>query len=217
MNKGIKIGLQVVLISAIFFLGYALLKSISKPIFFNKKYEARYNVVKEKMMKIRDAEVAYQETYGKYTNNFDTLVDFIKNDSLILIKAEGSVPDSIYTKANSKLAAELRALELGLISRDTIKVSVIDSLFHNTYDIDTLKYIPFSDKGKVFQLNADIIKTLSKVEMPVFELIAHNNSYLNGLDEQLIINKNDAARDNDKFPGLIVGSLLEVSINGNWD
>ncbi len=217
MNKGVKIGLQVVLYCAIFFLGHALLKSISKPIFFNKKYEARYEVVKEKMMKVRDVEVAYQETYGKYTNNFDTLVDFIKNDSLILIKAEGSVPDSIYTKADSKLAAELRALELGLISRDTIKVSVMDSLFHEGYNIDTLKFIPFSNQEKTFQLNADIIKTLSKVEMPVFELIAHNNSYLKGLNKQLIINKNDAARDNDKFPGLVVGSLIEVSINGNWD
>ncbi len=217
MNKWLKIGLQVVFVGVIFFLGYALLGSIAKPIFFNEKYEGRYDLVKEKMIKIRDVQIAYQTNYGKYTNNFDTLVEFIRNDSLILIKAEGSVPDSIYTKATSKLEAELRALELGLISRDTIKISVMDSLFSKPYDIDTLRFIPFSSKEKTFQLNASIIKTLSKVDMPVFELKVHNNSYLTGLDEQLIINKNDAARDNEKYPGLIVGSMTEVSVNGNWD
>lgn len=222
MNDAVKSILFKVVVWAVFgtisvVVAFMLISSIAEPITFNKKYEERFEAVKQKMIKIRDAQVAYESINGKYANNFDSLVDFIKNDSLILVKAFGSVPDSIYSKATSKLNAELRALELGLISRDTSKVSVMDSLFHNNYNVDTLKFIPYSNQEEVFQMNAKIIRTLSKVDMPTFELKAHNNSFLKGLEPQLIINKNDAARDNEKWPGLIVGSLTEVSVNGNWD
>ncbi len=213
----INILLQGILYAVIGFVGFLLLKSITKPIFFNSKYDVRFELVKDKMTKIRDVQIAYQENYGKYAYSFDTLSEFIRTDSLILVKADGSVPDSIYMTATSKLEAELTAIELGIISRDTIKISVMDSLFSEPYNIDTLKFIPFSNQEKVFQLNSKIIKTLSNVEMPVFELRAHNNSFLIGLNEQLVINKNDEARDNKKWPGLIIGSLSEVSINGNWD
>jgi len=216
MNKIAKTIISIVLLVAVIFLAYKLYEEIMTPIRFEKAYNVRSEVVKEKMMKIRDAEVAFMSKYNHYTADFDSLINFIKKDSLEVIKSEGVVPDSIYLNAKNPKEAELTAIKLGIIKRDTIRISVKDSLFAK-YNVDTLAFIPYNESKEKFQLNAGTIKTLSKTIRPVFELKVHNNSFTQGLDRQLVINLNDKARDNDKFPGYIVGSMEEVSTSGNWD
>lgn len=216
MNRGIKIGINVGLLLVAVFLGYMLYKSIMKPITFKKEFEERSLLVQQKMLLIRNAEIAYLDTYDKYMGDFDTLINFIKNDSLKVVKSYGVVPDSIYLKSKSRQEAELTAIKLQIISRDTIKISVKDSLFRN-YDVDTLCFIPYTNLTEKFQLRASILKTLSNSIRPVFELKVHNNSFTKGLNEQEVINLNSAARDNDEFPGFIIGSLIEVTTAGNWD
>ncbi|MBN2662674.1 MAG: hypothetical protein JXR68_03400 [Bacteroidales bacterium] len=216
MNKGIKIGINLILVLLALGLAYKLYNSIMTPIKFKQSFEYRSEIVKDKMIKIREAEIAYLYTYQKYTSDFDTLIDFIKNDSLLIPKSTGVVPDSIYNTSTSRKEAEQRAIDLGIITRDTLKVAVKDSLFRH-YNVDTLAYVPFTNLSETFQLNATIIKTLSNATRPVFELKVHNNSFTHGLDEQQIINVNDAARDNDEFPGYLIGSMSEVTTAGNWD
>ena len=215
MNKGLKIGINVALLALVVFLAIRFYNDMMQPIHFKKKFEYRTEIVKDKMIKIRDVELAYLDQYGKFTSDFDTLINFIKSDSLKVVKAEGEVPDSLYIKYGKK-DSEIRALDLGIIKRDTIKISVRDSLFKKGI-CDTLRFIPYSNLSEEFQLQAGILTTLSKLKRPVLELKVHNNSYTKGLDEQSIINLNDAARDNQKFPGLIIGSMYEVSTSGNWD
>ncbi len=215
MSKGLKLGLTLILLLGVIFLSYKLYENIMKPIRFQKAYNQRAEIVKKKMLKIRDAEVAFFDVYGHYTGDFDSLVNFIKHDSLIVVKSSGTVPDSIYLQSKNRKEAVQKALKLGIITRDTIKVSVKDSLFRD-YDEDTLRYIPYSDPKEDFQLQAGYIKTMSKATRPVFELKVHNNSFTKGLDRQMVINLNDKARDNDEFPGFIVGSMTEVSTSGNW-
>ena len=41
------------------------------------------------------AQVAYKSVYNKYTGSFDTLIAFIKSDSLPLVKMEGRLTDSM--------------------------------------------------------------------------------------------------------------------------
>ena len=119
--------------------------------------------------------------------------------------------------SHSRREAELKALKLGLIRRDTIKIAVRDTLFKEPYDIDTLKYVPFTNLKEVFQINAGFITTQSKLQMPVFEVKVHNDTYLKGLNRQMVININDVDRENGEFPGLIMGSMTEVKTTGNWD
>ena len=188
-----------------------------QPIRFQKAYNYRSEIVKQKLLKIRDVEVAFKSKYGHYTADWDSLINFAKYDSIVVVKAYGTVPDSIYNRAKTKKEAELIALKLGIIKRDTTKIAVRDTLFKEPYDIDTLKYIPFTNQKEVFQLNAGYIKTNTGIKLPVFEVKAHNNSFLQGLNRQLIINLNDDARQNGKFPGLSVGSMTEVTTAGNWD
>mgnify|MGYP000503924556 CR=1 FL=1 len=65
-----------------------------------------------------------------FANDFPTLLGFLMNDSLQIIKSEGETPDSMI---NGKQLTDIRALELGLIKRDTFYVSAKNSIFDETY------------------------------------------------------------------------------------
>lgn len=217
MNRGIKIGLQVILIACIVGLSYMLYDSIMQPIRFEKQYKKRYQIVVERLKDIRNAQVAFKNNYGHYTADFDSLITFVKSDSLKIVRKFGSVPDSIaimYTKEE----AEKKALEYGIIRRDTVKISIIDSLFPPPYKVDSMKYVPYSGGESIFEMDATVLATLSGVNVPVFEVKAHNDIFLKGLDRQQVVNLNDEAKQMDKYPGLKVGSLTEVTNNaGNWE
>lgn len=90
------------------------------------------------------------------------------------------------------------AVEIGYLIRDTIKISVLETVFGLEYNIDSLNLIPFSTEGAKFTLEAGEIVTASKVKVQVFESI-----------------------DTDPFdPNMVlkVGSLEEATNNaGNWE
>ena len=90
------------------------------------------------------------------------------------------------------------ALDLGYLIRDTVRLSVIETVFNTNYNADSLKYVPFSKTGAVFTLAAGEIETASKVKVQVFEAV-----------------------DTDPFDPnhiLKVGSLTEATNNsGNWE
>lgn len=151
--------------------------------------------------------------HQKYTGSFDTLLSFIKTGTLPLVKMEGSLTDSMIAEGWT----ELKALQEGKIKRDTIRVSVLDSLAKNKYNVDSLKFIPFSN-GKVFEMGSGVINTLSGVKVQVFEAKALNDYFLQGLEEQEVINLNAIAFKLERYPGLKVGSLEEANNNaGNWE
>ncbi|WP_010420981.1 hypothetical protein [Anaerophaga thermohalophila] len=208
-----KTAIQIILTIAILALGYLCWESIQKPVRFNETHQMRQEKVIERLQGIREAQRAYKSVYGKFTGSFDTLINFINNDSLALIHMEGRLTDSMIEEGMT----ELRALKMGIIQRDTIYVAVKDSLFGKNFVPDSLRYVPFTNKEE-FEMEATTIKTASGVEVPVFEAKVHNNTYLKGLDEQLIINLNEEAKAYGKYPGLKVGSLTEANNSaGNWE
>jgi hypothetical protein len=199
--KSVRYIVQVVLVFVIIGLTYLIYSGIMKPINFEKERTARYEKVIERLKDIRTAEVAYKSVYRKFTGSFDTLINFLKYDSFPVEFKEGSLDDSI-------------AVAKGLIRRDTIYIPVRDSLFPEGFPFDSLRYIPHT-KDVQFDLAATIIKTASKVDVPVFEASAKNFDILNGMNRQLIINLNDIAKD---FKGLRVGNIEEANNNaGNWE
>ncbi len=205
--------IQIVLLIAIVGLAYLCYDSINSVIEFNRVHKLRTEANIEKLKDIRTAQVAYKSQYEKYTGSFDSLINFVKTDSLKLVKKEGSLSDSLIAEGWT----EEKALKLGMIKRDTILVSVLDSLFGKNYHIDSLKYVPFV-ANEEYEMGAGIVQTGSGVKVEVFEAKVHNNVYLDGLDEQEIINLNDKASKLEKYPGLKVGSLEETNNNaGNWE
>ncbi|MCQ2973221.1 MAG: hypothetical protein MJ211_00240 [Bacteroidales bacterium] len=211
-----KLIISIILGAAVIALCFCIYDSIMQPINFQKKADWRYEQTKKSLMNIRDAQVAYKSIHGKYTNNFDTLQNFVKEGSLKVIKAIGTIPDSLYDKYTRKVA-EMKAIELGIVKRDTIEIACYDSLCKDKYNLDSLRYVPLTG-GKIFQLDTAHVETASKIVVPLFEAKAHNDVYLLGLDRQEIVNKTDEAEKNGKYPGLKVGSLTEINNNaGNWE
>jgi len=205
--------IQSILGLAILIVAYLLFQSINDPIRFNREVKKRETATIQKLKDIRTAQIAYRAKYGKYTGSFDTLIDFVKFDSFPFVKAIGSISDSLFDLG----VTEKKALELGIITRDTTYVQIIDSLFKKGYAIDSLRYVPFCDTNQFFLGAAELI-TVSKVKVKVFEASVLNDILLHGLNRQLIINYSAKREKIVGFMGLKVGSL-ETSTNnsGNWE
>jgi len=208
--------IHVVLLVAIIVLGYLLWDSINKPIRFNKEKDQREAATIQRLKDIRSAQIAFRAEHNRYTADFDSLITFLKTDSFRVVQAIGSVPDSMIEELG-RVKAEKQALKEGLISRDTVKLSVKDSLFSASYYIDSLRYVPFT-KGYVFELGAGVLETGSSVKIKVFEAKVHYDILLAGMDRQLVINYKETRETITGYQGLKVGSLEEATNNaGNWE
>lgn len=206
--------LQILLFIAAVIISFFIYKSVQRPIEFEKAKKVRYDVTVERLKDIRKAEIAYKEVYGKFTGSWDTLINFISNDSVITVRKVGELTDSMVEAGIS----EKKAIQMGLITRDSSRISAIEAVFGKGYDANSLKYVPVPGEPSEFHLGATVIITGSGIGVPVFQAKAHNNVVLRGLDEQLVINLNDRSRTNEKYPGLMVGSLTETVNNaGNWE
>ena len=211
-----KTGIQVALLVAIIILGYLLWESINKPIRFNKEKNRIEAATIQRLKDIRSAQLAFRAENNRFTADFDTLINFLKTDSFRVVQAIGSVPDSMIEELG-RAKAERQALKDGLISRDTIKLSVKDSLFAAGYSIDSLRFVPFT-AGHEFEMGAGVLQTTSKVVVRVFEAKVHYDILLAKLDRQLVINYKETREKITGYPGLKVGSLDEATNNaGNWE
>lgn len=211
-----RIIIQILLIAAAAYIGYKIWDSIQTPINFDKEREARYDEVVERLKDIRDAQVAFENVHGYFSGDWDSLINFVKYDSIPKIRKIGMLTDSMMEAGLNEKTAMIK----GLIIRDTVKVNVLSEVFDENYPIDDLKYIPNSG-GEIFWLRQTIITTGSGIKVPVFEARAHNNFILAELKEdyeQEIINLNERNRKNERYPGLRVGSIEEPTNNaGNWE
>ena len=206
--------LQILLAVVAIGLAYLVVRSVQHPIEFNKAKDTRYDATIERLKDIRKAEIAFKDVHGNFTGSWDTLINFIMYDSVVNVRKIGELTDSMM-EANIN---EKKAISLGLIIRDTVRESVLGTIFSKNFDANELKYVPVPGDLSEFHLGATTILTGSGISVPVFEAKAHNNVILRGLDEQLVINLNEQARTNDKYPGLKVGSLTETINNaGNWE
>jgi hypothetical protein len=205
---------QIVLIALVIILSYWLYTSVERPLDFEKERKDRYEATIARLKDIRKAELAYKDVHGKFTGSWDTLISFVKTGKIPLVRKIGMLTDSMIEAGWT----EKQALKEGKIIRDTVRVSVLDTIFGKNYKIDEIKFIPVKDTVAQFHLGAGWVTTGSGIKVPVFEVKAHNNTILRNLDKQQIINLNESKRMNGKYPGLKVGSLEETNNNaGNWE
>ena len=183
-RKSVKITFSLIIL----ILSTLLIKIILDPIKFEKETNYRYDFIKEKLIDIRSAQLAYKEKTGQFTNDFDELIMFVKTDSFVLVQKKDTLVEYYNT-----VYRETQFKDTMLI--DTLgKVSILDSLFTKQYPIDSLAYIPPINKVK-FELRAGVINK-SKIDVPVFEA------------------KDPKPYDITK--PLVIGSMIEANLNGNW-
>ena len=205
-----KLALQAVLwILAIFF-SYKIYDSINGPINFNKTKNERYAVVINKLKLIRKAQIAYKDVNGIYSNNFDSLVKFIDNGIFTLIEKR----DSSYMEYDRTYRIDMLR-EVVVI--DTLGfVPVKDSLFKNSVAYKDFAQVPIEGIDEKFDINADIIDK-NGYRVPVFEVKVAKDVILYDQNKDLLKTENETVSvDGVNGPAIILGSLTEVSTNGNW-
>ncbi|MDF1676434.1 MAG: hypothetical protein P1U44_12025 [Vicingaceae bacterium] len=192
---------KIVFVALIAVAAYMNYDSIQSKIELEKEIKKRNKVVQERLENIRDAQIEYKKIKGEYAGDFNKLLNFLNNDSIVLVYSEGEVPDSL-------IGQEARALELGIIVRDTTKVPVREELFKENFDkvVKDMNIVPFSD-GVEFEIASGEIEK-GKVMVKVFEVKTPYKNVYNGLDL-----KNEGV-DLDAY--IAVGSMEEPTTNGNW-
>jgi len=209
-----KTALNILFSVIIVVLTYLLVQSIMKPIRFNKEKDTREAAIKERLIDIRTAQEAFKSVKGYYTGSFDTLLTFLRTDSLPLVFKRGSLTDDMIAQG---ITTEKEAVKKGLISRDTSYVPVLDSLFYKDFTVDDLRYVP-GMKDTEFQMSAGRVMTTSMVMVNVFEAYVRNDVFLGDLDRQLVANYNEQRTKITGFPGMKVGDVKEPNNNaGNWE
>ena len=205
-----KLALQAVLwILAIFF-SYKIYDSINGPINFNKTKNERYAVVINKLKLIRKAQIAHKDVNGIYSNNFDSLVKFIDNGIFTLIQKR----DSSYMEYDRTYRIDMLR---EVVVVDTLGfVPVKDSLFKNSNVYKNFATVPVKGIDAKFDINADIVDK-NGYRVPVFEVKVAKDVILHDQDKDLIKIENETVSvDGVNGPTIILGSLTEVSTNGNW-
>ncbi|MCF8380575.1 MAG: hypothetical protein K9H49_13430 [Bacteroidales bacterium] len=209
--------IQIVLGILIIVLAYFVYESIQTPIRFIKQKDIIERATITKLMEIRDAQKAYKDVNNKYTSDFDSLIYFLKTDSFSVVKAIGTIPESFIDSLGTLKKAKEAALKMGIIKRETTKVPVMDSLFSDSYPVDSIRFVPYNKQGLEFTMVADEYTTPSKLVVQVLEVSVLYSDLLKGLDPQLVVNYADERNKITKFKGLKLGSLTEGTLTGNWE
>jgi len=207
--------IQILFVLIIIVLGYLIVESIMEPIRFNQDVEQRESATIARLIDIREAQKAYKDLYKTYTGSFDTLIAFCDTGTFPVVKAIGEIPEEWLEELGFEKARE-KALKEGVISRETTKIPVMDSLFGVGYPIDSLRYVPYTE-GVTFTMESGEILTSSNLLVQVVEVSVMYDDLLAGMDEQLIVNYKDERMKIVGFEGVKFGSLEEGTLTGNWE
>ncbi|MCS6981255.1 MAG: hypothetical protein N2110_06220 [Flavobacteriales bacterium] len=189
--------LGVIFIVGSIFLAYSNYSSIQNDIRYEKEWRYRYEKVKQRLEKIREAQLAYREVNGKYCNNFEDLIHFLRTANIRVVMKIGDDEDTLAMLSKDKSRWR----------RDTVWRPVLGNKFKPAdYPLDSLRYVPFGDTSR-FVINAGFIGT-EEEKMPVFETYAHFKVFLSDLAEKYDKQIPDSV--------IRVGSMVEPTTNGNW-
>lgn len=199
-----------VLYSLSIILVFQIYNSIDAPIEFNKVKNERYQKVIERLKDIRNAQVAFKSVNGIYSDNFDSLVNFIETGQFTIIEKR----DSSYMQYDRVYRIDMLR---EVIVVDTLGfVSVKDSLFKNDNRYKDLALVPIDGIDEKFSIKADIIDK-NGYNVPVFEVKVSKDVILFDQNKDLLMQEKETVSvDGVNGPALVLGSLEDVSTNGNW-
>ncbi|HPS83255.1 MAG TPA: hypothetical protein PLA88_02985 [Bacteroidales bacterium] len=197
----LKLIIQIFLGLGVLALTYLIYSVIMSPVKFEKEHNTRKDIVVQKMKDIRTIQTMYMSMNGNYCSTFDSLIAFVKEGEMPLVKLTARPGDSTFTDP----------------IRDTVGyVSIMDSLFgkRKDFNIDALANIPFSNHGNVpydkFEMKVAVVNK-GNVDVNVIEVFAPKETYLKGLDYEK--HKNLVKPEY----GLSFGSQTEPTTDGNWE
>ena len=224
--------INLVLAACVIALIYICYGSIMGPIHFDEERKLREKAIIARLIDIRKAQQEYRSMHqGAYTDNFDSLITFVKTAKLPFIMKVGTLTDD---QLNSGMT-EKKAMELinkakktgnwkdvekeGLqnFRRDTMWVAVMDTIFEKGFNPDSLPYVPYGNGAK-FQMQSRRDTLDTGMPLNLFQANVDYDVYLKVIIEQELNNLKDVQSKLGKYCGLKVGDIEQPNNNaGNWE
>ena len=206
-----KIGIQVFLWVASIFFAYKIYDSINGPLQFNQKKNERYATVIDRLKDIRSAQNAYKDVKGVFSDNFDSLIEFVDKGHFTLIEKR----DSSFLEYDRIYRIDMLREVVVIDTLGTVEVK--DSLFKNSDEYKEMAFLPINGVNEQkFEIASKVIDK-NGYKVPVFEVKVKKSVILFDQNKDLIKQENETiAVDGVNGPEIVLGSLTTVSTNGNW-
>ena len=211
---------------------YICYGSIMGPINFDETKKAREKEIIARLIDIRKAQQEYRTLHqGAYTDNFDSLIDFVKTAKLPFIMKVGTLTDDQLNNGMTEKKAmdiinkakrtnkwdEVEKEGLQNFRRDTMWVAVMDTIFAKGFNPDSLPYVPYGNGAK-FELAIRKDTTKAGAPLNLFQAQVAYDVYLGDLNHQELVNLKDVQTKLGKYCGLRVGDIEQPNNGaGNWE
>ena len=197
---------SIVLILLAVFLVYKINFEIVKPIKFNKEKRVKYAKVIKNLKIIRDAEVAHKKVTGNYIADGDSLIRFIDSAKFALTQTR-NVPKTI--NLGGGITKEIEERVVDTIGYEDVRASFVGRDYKNMMQIP--------GTSEKFKIEVGEIEKIAGLKAPVFEVKVDKALILKGMDINLVKQEKEAIGGEEvRGEYLRVGSLAEVSEDGNW-
>ncbi|CAI8434991.1 MAG: Uncharacterised protein [Flavobacterium sp. SCGC AAA160-P02] len=189
---------------------YKIYDGIMKPINFNQDKRVKFAKVIQNLKIIRDAELAFYQVNGKYTDSKEGLIQFIDTAQFAITETRDTVFQVNKGTRWQPVMVPVEKRILDTIGYESVLNSFEGKNYTNMFDVPGVE-------GKQFELVIGEVEKIPGLRVPVFEARTEKKDILKGMDASLVKQEMEAI-ETDQIKGeyVSVGSLSEVTTGGNW-
>jgi len=223
----IKTLFNILLVIAALVLAVLATRSILRPEKYKALYNQRSEEIRTRLITIRAAQAVFRNEFKRYTGDIDSLVDFVNNGVVHIVKISGDIPENMTEEAAFKAGLIKKVVE-AIPARNKILESDPNVNYEN---LKGFEFIPHND-GKKFQIQLGKISSKT-YEIPVYRIDVPLDEILANLDRSINAQGTSAFRrfSNKVFYGglaqetqykvryrpMWLGSLTDAGTSGNWE
>ena len=225
--KAAKVLFRCLMVVVVLVLAILVMRSIMRPEKFRTVYNERCELIKEKLITIRDIQAVYKNESKKYFADADSLADYALNGTVSIIKNVGDIPEGMNEKD---------ALKAGLLRKETVEISTMEKVMETDAtrkpeNFNNLQYV-LHNGGPKFNIQTGSIASKT-YEIPVYMIVVPLDDILADMDKAItpdnaspfkkFINKifynglSEETQYRSQYKDMVMGSLTEASTSGNWE
>ena len=225
--KAAKVLFRCLMVVVVLVLAIMVMRSIMRPEKFRTVYNERCELIKEKLITIRDIQAVYKNESKKYFADADSLADYALNGTVSIIKNVGDIPEGMNGKD---------ALKAGLLRKETVEISTMEKVMETDAtrkpeNFNNLQYV-LHNGGPKFNIQTGSIASKT-YEIPVYMIVVPLDDILADMDKAItpdnaspfkkFINKifynglSEETQYRSQYKDMVMGSLTEASTSGNWE
>lgn len=212
MKNIIKIALLILAV----FLSFMIYRSVDGLVKFKDKRVLRYADAAEQLQDIANAQRLYKSYYGEYTDNLDTLKNYVNQGKILMINRKDS---SGYVYDERQRIDVMKSFTL--IDTIILPTSVKDSIM-GSRSVDNLGFVNIEDKKIPIEMYASFVDRIVGQDSTniqrdhLFKASVNKRDVLAGLGEDYIDREMNDETSAIKADVIQVGSDRRPTLEGNW-